>query len=123
MEMVLERKIAEGTACTQYEVIKLTDEEMRRVFYYVEHHYDMEDVRQMISELFDEDDSDDTMCHGWYGMPDMTVGELKAIMDDDTKISNMAEIARDAMSNSDTFMDCLWECIKYGIAEELKEGK
>ena len=123
MEMVLERKIAEGTACTQYEVIKLTDEEMRRVFYYVEHHYDMEDVRQMISELFDEDDSDDTTCHGWYGMPDMTVGELKAIMDDDTKISNMANIARDVMSNSDTFMDCLWECIKYGIADELKEEK
>lgn len=32
MEMKLKRKLAEGTACTQYEVIKLTEEEMRQVY-------------------------------------------------------------------------------------------
>lgn len=121
MEMELKRKIAEGTECTQYQVIRLTDEEMRHIFYYVEHQYDMEDVRQMISELFDDDDPDDIVCHGYYGMPTMTVGELKALMNDDEKISNMADTARDAMSNSNSFMGCLWECVKYGIIEELNE--
>lgn len=32
MEMELKRKLAEGTVCTQYEVIKLTEEEMRQVY-------------------------------------------------------------------------------------------
>ena len=32
MGMELKRKLAEGTVCTQYEVIKLTEEEMRQVY-------------------------------------------------------------------------------------------
>lgn len=51
MEMVLKQKLAEGTQCVGYQVIKLTEEEMRQVYeeYRIKVHF-----RDWIAELLND---------------------------------------------------------------------
>ena len=75
MEMELKRKIAEGTECTQYEIIKLTEEEMRKVYeeYRTKVHF-----RDWIADLLEN-----------YGYPEQN----------EDKLIEMAEQYIDLMEN------------------------
>ena len=109
MEMELKRKIAEGTQCTQWQVIKLTDEEIEQVYRARRLYYNMEDIRSKIENMIEE----------YEGEPEEE--KLKAILDDDEKIRDLAEAFDNALDNNDSFMESFWMTAEQVIKDELED--
>lgn len=123
MEMELKRKIAEGTVCTQWQVIKLTDEEIEQVYRERRLYYNIEDIKSKLEEILTEheDYPDDylTTIGGIYTR--VTVGDIRAKLNDTEWLRKTAERFDDALSDNDSFMDSFWKTAQEVIEEELEE--
>lgn len=123
MEMELKRKIAEGTVCTQWQVIKLTDEEIEQVYRDRRLYYNIEDIKSKLEEILTEyeDYPDDypTTIGGIYTR--VTVGDIRAKLNDTEWLRKTAERFDDALSDNDSFMDSFWKTAQEVIEEELEE--
>lgn len=123
MEMELKRKIAEGTVCTQWQVIKLTDEEIEQAYRERRLYYNIEDIKSKLEEILTEyeDYPDDypTTIGGIYTR--VTVGDIRAKLNDTEWLRKTAERFDDALSDNDSFMDSFWKTAQEVIEEELEE--
>lgn len=120
MEMELKRKIAEGTECTQYQVIKLTDEEIEQVYRARRLYYNMEDIRSRLEQNIDEDDPDDKVAI-WIGSYfKTTVGDVRKLLADEEWIRKCAEKFDDALSNNNGFMESFWMTVDQVIEDMIE---
>ena len=115
MEMELKRKIAEGTVCTQWQVIKLTDEEIEQVYRERRLYYNIEDIKSKVESMIEE----------YEGEPEEE--KLKAKLNDAEWLRDTAEWFDNALENNDGFMESFWmtaeEVIKEGLEEDADDGE
>ena len=121
MEMELKRKIAEGTECTQWQVIKLTDEEIEQVYRARRLYYNMEDIRHKLDGYLEEyeDEDDDEEVHIKYGV-DVPLKVLRRVAHDDEWIKSTAEDFDNALSENDSFMESFWMTAEEVIGDCLE---
>ena len=118
MEMELKRKIAEGTECTQYQVIKLTDEEIEKVYRARRLYYNMEDIKAKLEDFIGEDEPEDEPVYIDRGI-EVSRKTLRRVLNDEEWVRNTAERFDHALEDNDGFMESFWLTAEYVIAEEL----
>ena len=118
MEMELKRKIAEGTECTQYQVIKLTDEEIEKVYRARRLYYNMEDIKAKLEDFIGEDEPEDEPVYIDHGI-EVSRKTLRRVLNDEEWVKHTAEQFDRALEDNDGFMESFWLTAEYVIAEEL----
>lgn len=118
MEIELKRNIAEGTVCTQYQVIKLTDEEIEQVYRARRLFYNMEDIKSKLEDFIGEDEPEDEPVYIDHGI-EVSRATLRRVLNDEEWVRNTAERFDNALEDNDSFMESFWLTAEYVIAEEL----
>lgn len=118
MEMELKRKIAEGTECTQWQVIKLTDEEIEKVYRARRLYYNMEDIKAKLEDFIGEDEPEDEPVYIDHGI-EVSRKTLRRVLNDEEWVKHTAEHFDRALEDNDSFMESFWLTAEYVIAEEL----
>ena len=89
--------------------ITLTDAEIEQAYRERRRYYNMEDIKSKIDNMIEE----------YEGEPEEE--KLKAILEDEEKIRDLAERFDNALDNNDSFMESFWKTAEYVIEEEMEE--
>lgn len=103
--------------------IKLTDEEIEQAYREQCLNYHIDDIKSRLEDILTEyeDDPDDypTTIGGIYTR--VTVGDIRAKLNDTEWLRKTAERFDDALSDNGSFMDSFWNMAQRVIEEELEE--
>ena len=89
--------------------ITLTDEEIEQAYREQRRYYNMEDIKDKIENMIEE----------YEGEPEEE--KLRAILEDEEKIRDLAERFDHALDNNDSFMESFWMTAENVILDELEE--
>ena len=89
--------------------IELTDREIEDAYRERRRYYNMEDIKSKIENMIEE----------YEGEPEEE--KLKAILEDEEKIRDLAETFDNALDNNDGFMESFWMTAENVILDELEE--
>lgn len=89
--------------------IELTEQEVEGAYRERRRYYNMEDIRSKIENMIEE----------YEGEPEEE--KLKAILEDEEKIRDLAEAFDNALDNNDNFMESFWMTAENVILDELEE--
>ena len=116
-------KFIEDTIQKTEIAIKLTDEEIEQAYRERQLYYNIEDIKSRLEDILTEyeDDPDDypTTIGGIYTR--VTVGDIRAKLNDTEWLRKTAERFDDALSDNGSFMDSFWMTAQRVIEEELEE--
>ncbi len=103
--------------------ITLTDEEIEEAYRERQLYYNIEDIKSRLEDILTEyeDNPDDypTTIGGIYTR--VTVGNIRAKLNDTEWLRKTAERFDDALSDNGSFMDSFWMTAQRVIEEELEE--
>jgi len=88
---------------------ELTDREIEDAYRERRRYYNMEDIKSKIENMIEE----------YEGEPEEE--KLKAILEDEEKIRDLAETFDNALDNNDGFMESFWMTAENVILDELEE--
>ena len=88
---------------------ELTDREIEDAYRERRRYYNMEDIKSKIENMIEE----------YEGEPEEE--KLKAILEDEEKIRDLAEAFDNALDNNDSFMESFWMTAENVILDELEE--
>lgn len=88
---------------------ELTDREIEDAYRERRRYYNMEDIRSKIENMIEE----------YEGEPEEE--KLKAILEDEEKIRDLAEAFDNALDNNDGFMESFWMTAENVILDELED--
>ena len=88
---------------------ELTDLEIEDAYRERRRYYNMEDIRSKIENMIEE----------YEGEPEEE--KLKAILEDEEKIRDLAEAFDNALDNNDGFMELFWMTAENVILDELED--
>ena len=89
--------------------IELTDREIEDAYREKRRYYNMEDIRSKIENMIEE----------YEGEPEEE--KLKAILEDEEKIRDLADAFDNALDNNDSFMESFWMTAENVILDELEK--
>lgn len=89
--------------------VELTDREIEDAYRERRRYYNMEDIRSKIENMIEE----------YEGEPEEE--KLKAILEDEEKIRDLAEAFDNALDNNDSFMESFWMTAENVILDELED--
>ena len=89
--------------------ITLTDAEIEQAYRERRRYYNMEDIKSKIDNMIEE----------YEGDPEEE--KLKAILEDEEKIRDLAERFDYALDNNDSFMESFWMTAENVILDEVEE--
>ena len=89
--------------------IELTDQEIEDAYRERRRYYNMEDIKSKIENMIEE----------YEGEPEEE--RLKAILEDEEKIRDLADAFDNALDNNDGFMESFWMTAENVILDELEE--
>ena len=89
--------------------IELTEAELEQAYRERRLYYNMEDIKSKIENMIEE----------YEGEPEEE--KLKAILEDEEKIRDLAEAFDNALDNNDSFMESFWMTAENVILDELEE--
>lgn len=89
--------------------IELTNLEIEDAYREWRRYYNMEDIKSKIENMIEE----------YEGEPEEE--KLKAILEDEEKIRDLAEAFDNALDNNDSFMESFWMTAENVILDELEE--
>lgn len=93
---------------TEFDV-KLTDEEVERIYRERRLYYNMEDIRTKLEGMLEE----------YEGEPEFH--KIKDILENDELIRDLAERFDHALDNNDSFMESFWMTAENVILDEVEE--
>lgn len=89
--------------------IELTEAELEQAYHERRRYYNMEDIKSKIENMIEE----------YEGEPEEE--KLKAILEDEEKIRDLADTFDNALDNNDGFMESFWMTAENVILDELEE--
>lgn len=89
--------------------IELTNQEIEDAYRERRRYYNMEDIKSKIENMIEE----------YEGEPEEE--KLKAILEDEEKIRDLADAFDNALDNNDSFMESFWMTAENVILDELEE--
>lgn len=89
--------------------IELTDREIEDAYRERRRYYNMEDIKSKIENMIEE----------YEGEPEEE--KLKAILEDEEKIRDLADAFDNALDENDSFMELFWMTAENVILDELEE--
>jgi len=116
-------KFIENTINATTIKITLTDEEIEQAYREQCLHYHIEDIKSRLEDILTEyedyPDDHQTTIGGIYTR--VTVGDIRAKLNDTEWLRKTAERFDDALSDNGSFMDSFWMTAQRVIEEELEE--
>lgn len=98
--------------------IKLTDEEVESIYRERRLYYNIEDILSKLDEMLTEYEDRPDEYQTDFGI---TVGELRAKLEDDEWLKKTAEQFDKALDRNDGFMEYFWETAKSVIERRLED--
>lgn len=89
--------------------IELTNQEIEDAYRERRRYYNMEDIKSKIENMIEEYEGE------------TEEEKLKAILEDEEKIRDLAEAFDNALDNNDNFMESFWMTAENVILDELEE--
>ena len=89
--------------------IELTNQEIEDAYRERRRYYNMEDIKSKIENMIEE----------YEGEPEEE--KLKAILEDEEKIRDLADAFDNALDENDSFMESFWMTAENVILDELEE--
>ena len=127
MEMVINRELARGTACTQTMQIVLTDDEIEKAYRLRQKYYNKCDLISKLKEYAGDDSDDDDRVNVdddsevEIGKCVLTGKKLKELVANENFMDMVVDHFDDALNNNDSYWESFWLTAEYVIEDEIEK--